>query len=62
MSRTSIVALVLFVAGLGYLLSLGCGWHPQAAVERLSIYRAIFEFGRRFAKANHFRAERLEIA
>ena len=128
MSRTSIVTLVLFVAALGYLLSLGAGGtrklqsnvyqfiapflssgaglqkqitsvrsnlkslddlqaeNSSLRVENRSLKatnqalrdvehevnrlrhalnyreRAVFEFWRRFAKANHFRAEQFEIA
>jgi len=62
MSRTSIVALVLFVAGLGYLLSLGVGGTRKLQSSVYQYIAPFFEFWRRFAKANHFRAEQLEIA
>ena len=62
MSRTSIIALLIFGAILGYFLSFGAGHHAQVPVERLSIARAILDQRLRAAKTDHSGAHRVEIA
>ena len=62
MSRTSIIALLIFGAILGYFLSFGAGHDAEISGERLSIARAVFDDRLGVQKANHVGADRIEIA
>ena len=62
MSRTNIIALLIFGAILGYFLSFGAGHHAEIQGWHLSVARAVFDQRLRTEKADHIGAHRIEVA